>query len=398
MLPIVPLFETIGDLERAPGILRGFLDHPTTRSSLRFQQRGAKKTVQQVMVGYSDSNKDAGILASQWALHEGQAEIVAVAEECGVTVQFFHGSGGTVSRGAGPTNRFLEALPPGTLSGDIRLTEQGESIAQKYGTLSTATYNLELLVAGVASATFSPASNAEGEAALKEICPPLAQASEIAYRKLLEAPGFIEFYRQATPIDALEHARIGSRPSRRTGQASLADLRAIPWVFSWNQSRFYVPGWYGVGSGLQHLADCNEGAFRAMRERLRSSPFLYYVLTNVESSIASTDLDLMRAYAGLVEDEEIRNRVFGMIWEEWTRTRAMLQELRGQPTAQRRPRMLKTLQLRAEALRLLHVDQIKLLTRWRGLRKDGRDAEAEGMLPELFLSVNAIASGLRTTG
>jgi phosphoenolpyruvate carboxylase len=398
MLPIVPLFETIGDLERAPGILRGFLDHPTTRSSLRFQQRGAKKTVQQVMVGYSDSNKDAGILASQWALHEGQAEIVAVAEECGVTVQFFHGRGGTVSRGAGPTNRFLEALPPGTLSGDIRLTEQGESIAQKYGTLSTATYNLELLVAGVASATFSPASNAEGEAALKEICPPLAQASEIAYRKLLEAPGFIEFYRQATPIDALEHARIGSRPSRRTGQASLADLRAIPWVFSWNQSRFYVPGWYGVGSGLQHLADCNEGAFRAMRERLRSSPFLYYVLTNVESSIASTDLDLMRAYAGLVEDEEIRNRVFGMIWEEWTRTRAMLQELRGQPTAQRRPRMLKTLQLRAEALRLLHVDQIKLLTRWRGLRKDGRDAEAEGMLPELFLSVNAIASGLRTTG
>ena len=316
----------------------------------------------------------------------------------GVTIQFFHGRGGTVSRGAGPTNRFLEALPPGSLSGDIRLTEQGESIAQKYGTLSTATYNLELLVAGVTAATLSPPSNAEGEAALKEICPPLAEASKVAYRKLLEAPGFIDFYRQATPIDALEHARIGSRPSRRTGQASIADLRAIPWVFSWNQARFYVPGWFGVGSGLQYLADNNDAAFRMMRDRLRSSPFLYYVLTNVESSIASTDLDLMRAYADLVEDEEIRNRLFNMIWEEWMRTRAMLHELRGQPTAQRRPRMLKTLQLRAEALHLLHMDQIRLLARWRATRKEGREAEAEAMLPELFLSINAIASGLRTTG
>jgi len=398
MLPIVPLFETIGDLERAPGILGGFLEHPATRSSLRYQQRGAKELIQQVMVGYSDSNKDAGILASQWALHEGQAEIVAVGNEAGVTIQFFHGRGGTVSRGAGPTNRFLEALPPGSLCGDIRLTEQGESIAQKYGTLSTATYNLELLLAGVTSATLSPSSNAEGEAALREICPPLAEASQIAYRKLIEAPGFIDFYRQATPIDALEHTRIGSRPSRRTGKPSLADLRAIPWVFSWNQCRFYVPGWFGVGSGLQHLADHHDSAFRSMRDRLRSSPFLYYVLTNVESSIASTDLDLMRAYADLVEDEELRNRLFNMIWEEWTRTRAMLHELRGQPTAQRRPRMLKTLQLRAEALRLLHVDQIKLLQRWRLARKEGREADAEAMLPELFLSINAIASGLRTTG
>jgi phosphoenolpyruvate carboxylase len=398
MLPIVPLFETISDLERAPGILRGFLDHPATRSSLRFQQGSAKELIQQVMVGYSDSNKDAGILASQWALHEGQAEIVAVGEEAGVSIRFFHGRGGTVSRGAGPTNRFLEALPPGSLSGDIRLTEQGESIPQKYGTLSTATYNLELLVAGVTSATLSPKSNAGHEASLKEIVPDLAEASQIAYRRLLEAPGFIEFYRQATPIDALEHARIGSRPARRTGQASLEDLRAIPWVFSWNQSRFYVPGWFGVGSGLQFLADHNDAAFGAVRDGLRSSPFLYYVLTNVESSIASTDLDLMRAYAALVDDEEIRARIFDMIWEEWTRTRAMLQELRGQPTAQRRPRMVKTLQLRVDALRLLHLDQIRLLRRWRGASKEGREAEAEAMLPELFLSVNAIASGLRTTG
>jgi phosphoenolpyruvate carboxylase len=350
------------------------------------------------MVGYSDSNKDAGILASQWALHEGQAEISRVADEAGVTICFFHGRGGTVSRGAGPTNRFLEALPPGSLSGDIRLTEQGESIPQKYGTLSTATYNMELLLAGVTSAALSPSSNTENEAALKEIVPKMAEASQAAYRRLLEAPGFIEFFRQATPIDALEHSRIGSRPARRTGQASLADLRAIPWVFSWNQARFYIPGWYGVGAGLQFLAEHDGKAFGSMRDKLRASPFLYYVLTNVESSIASTDLDIMRAYAGLVEEEEIRGRIFDMIWEEWTRTRAMLQELRAKPTAQRRPRMLRTLQLRAEALRLLHLDQIRLLKRWRAAHKEGREAEAEGMLPELFLSVNAIASGLRTTG
>ena len=196
MLPIVPLFETIDDLERAPTILRGFLDHPATRSSLRFQQAGARELIQQVMVGYSDSNKDAGIMASQWALHQGQAEIVSVANEAGVTIRFFHGRGGTVSRGAGPTNRFLEALPPGSLSGDIRLTEQGESIAQKYGTLSTATYNLELLLAGVTSATLSPSSDAEGEAALMQICP------------ILQTTGRVQFNQLPFPFSALKYCLV----------------------------------------------------------------------------------------------------------------------------------------------------------------------------------------------
>ncbi len=399
MLPIVPLFETIADLERAPVIMRGFLDHPATRSSLRFQQRGAKEIDPAGHGRLQRQQQGCGHHGQPMGRSRRPGGNRSRGRGGGVKIQLFP----RAWRHRQPRRGTDQPIPRGAaaglaLSGDIRLTEQGESIAQKYGTLSTATYNLELLGAGVTAATFSPAGSAEGEAALGKICPALAEASQIAYRKLLEAPGFIEFFREATPIDALEHARIGSRPSRRTGQASLADLRAIPWVFSWNQSRFYIPGWFGVGSGLQHLADHDPAGFRTMCDNLRSWPFLYYVLTNVESSIASTDLDLMRAYAGLVENEEVRTRIFHIIWEEWTRTRAMLQEVRGQPTAQRRPRMLRTLQLRAEALHLLHHDQIRLLSRWRAARKQGRDAEAESMLPELFLSVNAIASGLRTTG
>ena len=223
----------------------------------------------------------------------------------------------------------------------------------------------------------------------------LSRASQRGYRELLDAEGFLTFYRQATPIDALEHSSIGSRPSRRTGQPSLADLRAIPWVFSWSQARFYVPGWFGAGSGLKELSDAE---LAEIRGRIRAWPFLYYVLTNIESSIASTDPDLMRAYAELVEDPVIRGRFLKIIFDEWNLTREMLEKLRGAPMADRRPRMLKTLGLRAEALSVLHLQEIHLLKKWRGLKSAGDEAGADAMLPDLLLSINAIASGLRTTG
>lgn len=397
-LPVVPLFETLDDLERAPSILRGFLDHAVTRSSLRLQGHDDAPASQQIMLGYSDSNKDAGILASQWALQKAQTALAAVGRECGVTLRFFHGRGGTVSRGAGPTHRFLEALPHGSLSGDIRLTEQGETIAQKYANLETAQYNLELLVAGVAASTARHELRSDTPHQLADVVETLSGSSQRAYRQLLEAPGFIQFYRQATPIDALEHSRIGSRPSRRTGQATLADLRAIPWVFSWNQSRFYVPGWFGVGSALLELKDSDPAVFTLLVEGLREWPFLHYVFTNVEASIASTDIELMERYSELVEDEGVRDSIFGMIREEWDRTREMLELLRGRPMADRRPKMLRTLQLRSDALDVLHLQQIDLLRTWRHLRNSGDEAAAEKMLPDLLLSVNAIASGLRTTG
>lgn len=399
VLPVVPLFETGDDLDAAPGILQQFLDQPFTRRSLDFigwnWGRERQPLSQQVMIGYSDSNKDAGILASQWGLQRAQSRLAQIGRDAGVRVKFFHGRGGTISRGAGPTHRFLDALPHGSLSGGIRLTEQGETIAQKFGNFSTATYNLELLLAGVTATTLAHRREVAADDALAPVFDQLATTSRAAYRRLVEADGFLAFYRQATPIDALEHSRIGSRPSRRTGQPSLADLRAIPWVFSWNQARYYVPGWYGAGSALAAL---DEPQRALLRENLRTQPFLHYVITNVESSLASSDLDLMKAYAELVQDAEVRARIFLQIEAEWRLTREMIESLRGGAMTERRPRLAKTLGLRAEALRVLHRQQLGLLSKWRGLLKSGAQSQADAMLPDLLLSINAIASGLRTTG
>ncbi len=397
LLPVVPLFETIDDLEQGADILRAFLETPVTRTSLEFHAKQAgrpSELCQQVMVGYSDSNKDAGILASQWALQKAQTRLAAVGADLNVAIRFFHGRGGTVSRGAGPTHRFLEALPPGSLSGNIRLTEQGETIAQKFGNNITAAYNLELLMAGVTATTLRHSVADNGPHPLMPILEKLAESSKQAYRELLDADGFLTFFRQATPIDALEQSRIGSRPSRRTGAPSLADLRAIPWVFSWNQARFYLPGWFGVGSALKQLTD-EERALLGVH--LKSWPFLRYLLTNIESSIASSDRELMDAYTQLVVDPAIRERIGSRIINEWELTRSMLETIRG-PMAERRPRMLRTLELRSDALRVLHHQEIHLLAKWRRLQADGNDAEADGLVPALQLTINAIASGLRTTG
>jgi len=398
LLPVVPLLETVQDLDRGPEILRAFLEFPVTRASLEFHARRAGragKPRQQVMVGYSDSNKDAGILASQWALQRGQARLAEVGKQAGVAIQFFHGRGGTISRGAGPTHRFLEALPPGSMDGSIRLTEQGETIAQKYGNPGTARYNLELLLAGVTAAAWRHQTVEEFPALLIPLLDRLATVSMGAYRKLIESEGFLGFHRQATPVDALENTRIGSRPSRRTGQASLADLRAIPWVFSWTQARFYLTGWYGAGTALEQLSDAE---VEVLRDHLRTTPFLHYVLTNVETSWASSDLDVMRDYSTLVEDSEVRRRIWDSVEAEWHRTQQALKRLRGAAFAGRRPRLGRTLALRAAPLKLLHAQQVTLLRRWRLALKSGDETLAQELFPELLLTINAIASGLRTTG
>jgi phosphoenolpyruvate carboxylase len=397
-LPVVPLFETLDDLQRGPDILRAFLEHPMTRRSLLAQSKDGKTPMQQVMVGYSDSNKDAGIFASQWGLHRAQTEMTHIGRECGVQIRFFHGRGGTVSRGAGPTHRFLEALPHGSLSGDMRLTEQGETFAQKYANLSTATYNLELLLAGVTETTVRHEHLPDGPRVLETVAEKMANWSCESYQNLLRSDGFMAFYRAATPIDALECSRIGSRPARRTGQATLADLRAIPWVFSWNQARFYLPSWYGVGTALERLSQEEPQSFQQLTEQIASWPFLRYVLTNVETTLASADLGLMREYSQMVDDRHLRTQFMTLIEAEFKRTTDMLDHLFGRTSQTRRPRMWKTLQLRAEALRRLHMQQIALLRQWREYSNSGNSDAADAMLPQLLLSINAIASGLRTTG
>jgi len=394
-LPIVPLFETLDDLERSPKLLKEFLSEPVAKASL--DRRHGHLPVQQVMIGYSDSNKDCGILASQWGLHEAQEAMTRVAGEEGIALRFFHGRGGTISRGAGPTHLFLDALPPGALQGDHRMTEQGETIAQKYANVSTSTYHLELLLAGVTGISLAGKRSERDIKVCSGIADFLAKASRKAYRNLIEAPGFISFYDQATPIDALESSRIGSRPKRRSGQRSLADLRAIPWVFSWNQCRYYLPGWFGVGSALEALEKEQPEKFKTLQKDLRNYSFLYYVLSNVETNIASSEISIMRDYAELVTDIEIRERIFGMISEEFERTREQLKKVFGGSLDERRPRMGKTLLLRASALALLHEQQIKTIRDWRTAQKEN-PAKAEALLPRVLLSINAIASGLRTTG
>lgn len=395
-LPVVPLFETIEDLEHSPRILADILDHPVTRRSLIAQAQGGE-LVQQVMIGYSDSNKDGGILASQWALYQAQRAMTEVGLARGIRIRFFHGRGGTISRGAGPTSRFISKLPPGSLNGDLRLTEQGEVISQKYANRLTAAYNLELLIAGTTKHTLLQQRQPAEPHPLEPVIGWLAEKSRIAYRELVERDGFITFFRQATPIDVIEQSRIGSRPSRRTGQATLADLRAIPWVFSWNQARFYLPGWYGVGSALTALQEQEPALWEQLRAEQWRWPLLRYLLANVGTSLQTAHRETMHAYAGLVEDDEIRRQFLNLIDAEFARTEAALTAIFGMPLEQRRPRVAATLSRRQIGLAPLHRRQIELLGRWRAQRA-ADDPAAETTLIDLLLLVNAIAAGLRTTG
>jgi phosphoenolpyruvate carboxylase len=397
---VVPLFETLDDLRRSPDFLDEFLAHPVTRASLARQAaaRGTARACQQVMIGYSDSNKDAGILASQWALHLEQHRMACVAARHGVDLNFFHGRGGTISRGAGPTDRFLEALPRGTLQGALRLTEQGETIAQKYANLITGSYHMEMLTAGVAGATYRHARASDTDPSDEPVMERLADVSRRAYLDLVGADGFFEFFNDVTPIDVLMASGIGSRPPRRSGLSSLHDLRAIPWVFSWSQARFFLPGWYGVGSALKDLATQAPGDFAELGQRLPRWPFANYLLTNVESMLASADPQIMSLYASLVKDAALRDTLFQKVLAEWTRSRDMIEKLFGSAIAVRRPRLVKSMQRRLQPLEALHKRQVYLLNQWRSDHRPTADSLEQPLFKELLLTVNAIAGGLRTTG
>ena len=400
LLPVVPLFETIGDLERSTGIMDAFLSHPMTQRTLK-ARRDAGLTdglTQQVMIGYSDSNKDGGILASLWNLYRAQQNLAAVGEKHGVRIVFFHGRGGTISRGAGPTHRFIDALPQGSIQGEMRVTEQGESITQKYANHITAVNNLELLTAGVTQNTLLHDVAVRSEAAQAKVMDRLAEFSREAYQDLIRTPRFIEFFRQATPIDVIEASRIGSRPSRRTGAASLEDLRAIPWVFAWSQARFYLSGWYGVGSALARLKEEDPKGFEVIRKNYDDWPPLRYMLKNASTSVLASNRGMMKLYGGLVTDKKLRSLFLNRILAEHNLARKMLDELSGSKLSEGRPRLRKVIALRESAIDLLHEQQVALLKDWRKKVADGDRKEADALLPQMLLSLNAIAAGLQATG
>jgi phosphoenolpyruvate carboxylase len=372
-----------------------------TARSLKEQRResgSGDHLVQQVMLGYSDSNKDGGILASLWSLYRAEASLVRVGQEVGVRIRFLHGRGGTMSRGGGPEHRFVKAIHPSALNGDLRLTEQGETIAQKYGNRLTAVYNLELLFAGMTRATLLDWHSPEPGHMLEPTMDWLAAESRQTYIRLLQTEGFLTFFLQATPIDVIEASRIGSRPSRRTGQPALADLRAIPWVFSWSQARFYLSGWYGVGSALERLLAEHSQQFALLSTHLYTWAPLHYALSNAATCLAAADPDVMTEYAMLVQDAALRDQFLAQITEELERTSRMLERIYGGTLADRRPNIDASLRLRRQPLRVLHRQQIALLREWRALRQHGDDDGAAALLPGLLLTVNAIASGLGATG
>lgn len=399
-LPVVPLFETVDDLQRSAQILDGFLSEPITQRSLQSIQNrlGQAEPVAQVMIGYSDSNKDGGILASLVNLRLAQKELSTTGRRHGVRVRYFHGRGGTISRGAGPTHRFIKALPDDTLCGDLRVTEQGETIPQKYAHQATAIYNLELFLAGVTRKSLWDAEHDEAEHPLESTLTQLSEWAREQYTQLLHSDGFVTFFREATPIDAIEQSRIGSRPARRTGQQTLADLRAIPWVFSWGQARFFLSGWYGVGSALHKLKLSDPSKFEQLGQSMTQWAPLHYLISNVATSLAVTDIEIMRSYANMVEDAELKDRCMGCIEKELALTIEMVEAVYGGSLGSRRPNIQRMMNLRSEGLRVLHNQQISLLKMWRSYNKMQQPTEADLLIPQLLLTVNAIASGLGTTG
>ena len=400
MLPIVPLFETIDDLHQSPLIMSEFLEHPITKNSHEYLSQYAEldKGLQQVMIGYSDSNKDGGIFASLWNLHQAQTALVKTGKENQTRIGFFHGRGGTVSRGAGPTNRFIHAQPYASLQGYFRLTEQGETISQKYANKATNAYNLELLLAGVAGTTILEKHLVPVPDGAENIMDKLSQWSREHYEALIQKEGFINFFSEATPIDIVESSRIGSRPARRTGSRSLGDLRAIPWVFSWSQSRFFISGWYGLGHSISKLENESPELFKKLLEISTTFSPLRYILTNVTSSMLMADREIMIQYASMVKDSRIRENFLEMILEENQKTRRALETIYKETLEERRPRTFQMLEIRKNKLDRLHKIQIEGIQEWRNLKAEGKTIESGEMLTEMLQVLNAIASGLRTTG
>ena len=305
-MDIVPLFETINDLAHAPAIVRDMLDDPEYRLHLR--QRG---NVQTVMIGYSDSTKDGGYLAACWALYEAQSVLSALARERDVRLIFFHGRGGSLGRGGGPAARSILALPPESLGAGLRMTEQGEVLADRYDDPQIAGRHLEQVIWATLAASVQPLS--PPRPAWREAMTELAREALAAYRALIDAPGFLSFFEQATPIVEIESLPIASRPAHRHGVRSLADLRAIPWVFAWTQNRCMIPAWYGIGAAFQAYGRTHPEGWKMLQEMYAGWPFFRATLDNAVLALAKADLDIGRMYAELVDDAEVRERIWGSL-------------------------------------------------------------------------------------
>jgi phosphoenolpyruvate carboxylase len=384
-LDVAPLFETVDDLQAAADTLRSLFADPVYREHLR--QRGDRQVV---MLGYSDSAKDGGLLASRWALQQTQVQLTALAAEAGIRIAFFHGRGGSLSRGGGKTERAVIAAPRGSVDGSLRLTEQGEVIHRKYGIRAIALRNLEQMSGAVLRASLRPRPPEPREAAWREMAAGIAATARAHYRGLVyENPGFVDYFRAATPIDVIERLRIGSRPSKRGSAGGVGSLRAIPWVFAWSQNRCGLTAWLGVGTGLQFGIE--KWGHEAVAEMARDWPFFGTLVDDVEMVLAKSDPGIFERYSRLSPAHE---EFHPGIAAEFERTRAAILSLKGQKDLLDGDfRLRQSIRLRNPYVDPISLLQVDLLARW---REAGRPEDA--LFHALVTTVNGIAAGVQNTG
>ncbi|GAT03120.1 phosphoenolpyruvate carboxylase [Mycolicibacterium fortuitum] len=387
---IVPLFETIEDLQQGSSILEAALALPVYRSIVT-----ARGQHQEVMLGYSDSNKDGGYLAANWALYRAELDLVEAARTTGIRLRLFHGRGGTVGRGGGPSYDAILAQPPGAVNGSLRITEQGEVIAAKYAEPRIAHRNLETLLAATLESTLLDVEGLGDEAGpAYQVLDELAALAQRAYSELVhETPGFVDYFKASTPVSEIGALNIGSRPSSRKPTTSIADLRAIPWVLAWSQSRVMLPGWYGTGTAFQQWIADDETRLAVLQDLYRRWPFFRTVLSNMAQVLAKSDMGLAARYSELVEDKELRARVFDKIVTEHTRTIEMYKLITGQDDLLAdNPALARSVFNRFPYLEPLNHLQVELLRRYRGGDTDERVQRG------ILLTMSGLATALRNSG
>jgi len=388
-MQIVPLFETIDDLQSAPSVLEEMFSLPLYREHLE-----TCHNEQVVMIGYSDSNKDGGYLTANWALYQGQERIAKVAKEHNIMLTLFHGRGGTIARGGGPANRAIRAQPQGSINGRFRLTEQGETIAARYSNPKLAHRHLEQIVHAVLMASSPVKMEKEVSSTWRTGMDAMSVVARRTYRSLVyETPGFIDFWQTATPLDEIKRMHIGSRPASRTKSGEVTKIRAIPWVFSWMQSRFNLPGWYGLGSALESVGDKG-----LLREMYQGWAFFQSMLDNTEMSLMKADLEIASLYVALVPDQGLATRMFDIIREEYEQTRDTVLSISSHDNLlDAEPVTQTSVHLRNPYVDPLNYIQVEMLRRIRSL-SDQESEEAHSIREVIGLTINGIAAGLRNTG
>ena len=389
VLRIVPLFESGDTLAAAADTMRTLLDTPVYRAAVDAVGE------QEIMVGYSDSNKDVGYVASGWGIYRAQIEVSSVMREHGVKWQFFHGRGGAVGRGGGPSNVAILAQPPGTVAGRLKVTEQGEMLSAKFSVTEIAHRELELTTSAVLQTTLDREIAAPGIERYEAIVAEMAECSTKVYRDLVYGdPDFADYFHATTPVREIQRLQLGSRPSRRRESARIEDYRAIPWVFSWTQTRAVLPAWYGLGTALEAARERHGG--EVLREMERDWPFFSALISNAEMACAKADLDIARRYSELYDDVEARERIWTAISDELARTVRELQRVRGEEhPLDREPVLQRTIARRNPFIDPLSFVQLELLRR---LRAPGADPDDPDLVRASLLTINGIAGGLRNTG